>query len=235
MVGDGAASRVRHRRRERRHARSHAGRLRFAAALLRGRRHRVLTGFARARVRVQARRQGFRDVDDESRRVDRSRLRRRGEEADVEPGGGHDAGVLPGRTVDRRPRAAACGLRSRPLVSRRVRSRIGREAHAVHDARPVGGRLQVLARRNDDLVHRGAQRQRRISTRFRPPVARRRWSCRAERSARFSRRTDSPCSRSHRSSHQRISIAWPGTARRSSSPTRMPDGCPPRSCRRPRA
>ena len=185
MVGAGAASRVRHRCRERRHARSHARRLRFAAAFLRGWRDRVLPGFAPARLRLQARWQGLGDVDDESRRLDRARLRRRGEEADAEPGGGHDAGVLPGRKVARRARAATRRLRGRPLVSRRVRSRDGSEAHAVHDSRPVGGRFQVLARRKDDLVHRGRATARATSTRCRPPAARRSWPSREVRSGAF--------------------------------------------------
>ena len=90
VVGVGAPSRVRRRRREWRDTRPHARRLRFAPALLRGWRDRLLSGFAPARLRVEARRQGRGDVDDEPRRLDRSSFRRRGDEADAEPGRRHD-------------------------------------------------------------------------------------------------------------------------------------------------
>ena len=111
----------------------------------------------------------------------------------------------------------------------------GAEAHAVHDPRPVGGRLQVLARRNDDLVHRGAQRQ---GESLHDPGRRR------HADARRAGRSGQRVSAGERIRRLREVIArrtggslsrGQPTARRVSSPTRMRDGFPPRTCRRPRA
>jgi dipeptidyl aminopeptidase/acylaminoacyl peptidase len=197
--GDGAASRVRHRRRERRHARSHARRLRLAAALLRGRRHRVLTGFARARVRVQARRKGFRDVDDESRRVERSRLGGTRQEADVESGGGHDAGVLPdGRWIvvraQRRPgfEADRWYLDAYDRASGAKRTLFTTPDLSVDDFKfsPDGKTIWFIAVRN------GTENLYTIPATGGTPTL----AVQGGAVSAFSRPTDSPSSRSHRSS-----------------------------------
>ena len=69
----------------------------------------------------------------------------------------------PDGKIHDRPRAAAAGLRVRSLLSRRLRPRDGREAHALRDAGPVGERLHAL-RREDDLLHRARTTARTICT-----------------------------------------------------------------------
>ena len=99
-----------------------------------------------------------RGLEHERRRVRRA-LRRRSAEAGLRSGRvRRRLRVQPGRQPPRLALAAARRLRGRPLAPRGHEPRDGREADADGVLRPAGRVLRLLARLEDDLLHRGGGR-----------------------------------------------------------------------------